>query len=312
MTTPDRFLSGAVDLGQVKARAEARAQAAGQVPAAGTVAAFTTATMANFEAEVLQRSLQVPVVVLVGTPRSPDSEQLKADLKTLATEASLKFVVAYVDADATPEIAQMLRVSALPTVVALAAGRPLTDFQGGQPLGTLRQWTDSLVEAVGSQLQGLPEGTTAADGEASAPAEPPTDPRLDAATDALNAGDFDAAVAAYEQILAAEPKNEQARRARDNARLLARLSAQASAGKDPLSAAAADPDDLDKAFAAADAEIAANTPEAAFERLIGHLTRAEGEDKTRVRERLVELFALFEPSDPRVIAARGKMASVLY
>lgn len=323
MTTPDRFAAGALDLSQLKARAEARNRAsdqpaqpgrgaAGQPPQPGTVVPVITATQDNLEAEVLRRSIEIPVVVLVGSERSEDSEQLRTDLATLARQADLSFVFAYVDADATPDIAQMMGVSGLPTVLALAAGRPVTNFQGGQPMAALQQWTSSLIEAVGSQLQGLPEGTvTAAEEAAPEPQEPPGDPRFDAATEALNAGDFDSAIAAYDDILSAEPKNAEARQARDTARLLARLNQNEAAG-DPVAAADAAPDDLDKAYAAADQEIAAGNPEAAFTRLIDQLTRTGGKEKTAVRDRLVELFSMFDASDPRVLDARRGMASALY
>lgn len=325
MNTPDRFIAGAVDLGQVKARVDARQQATQAAPVqsvvgspatvageAEVIAPFFTATVDNIEAEVLRRSVQIPVVVLVGTPRSPESEQLKSDLAELVAEAELQYIVAYVDADVSPEIAQMLGVTALPTVIALAAGRPLTDFQGRQPREALEQWASSLVEAVGSQLEGLPEGTVAATGAAPAQPEPPSDPRFDAATEALNAGDFAAAIEVYERILASEPKNAEARQARDSARLLARLADQNNAEVDPIAAADADPTSIAKAFAAADALIAAGNPEGAFERLLTQLTSTAGEEKSQVRDRLVELFALFEPTDARVISARGRMASALY
>ncbi|MGD7002384.1 tetratricopeptide repeat protein [Corynebacterium halotolerans] len=319
MTTPDRFASGAVDLGQIKARAEARSQstpagagqAAGESTPAGAVAPFFTVTPDNLETDVLRRSLEIPVVVLVGTSRSPDSEQLKQDFETLAREAELAFVFGYVDADTSPDIAQMMGVSGLPTVLALAAGRPVTNFEGGQPMEALRKWTASLTEAVGSQLQGLPEGTVMAGGAAPEPQEPPSDPRFDAATDALNAGDFAAAIQVYDDILAAEPKNAEAKQARDSARLLARLS-ETPEGVDPVMAADEDPTDVDKAFAAADREIAAGDPDAAFGRLIALLGTSAGDVRTTVRDRLVELFALFDAADPRVLDARRRMASALY
>lgn len=319
MTTPDRFSAGALDLSQLKARAEARNQAPAQGQAAmeqsaqpGTVAPVITVTQDNLEADVLRRSIEIPVVVLVGSARSEDSEQLRKDLETLSRQANLSFVFGYVDADAVPDIAQMMGVSGLPTVLALAAGRPVTNFQGGQPMEALQQWTASLVEAVGSQLQGLPEGTVMADETpAPEPQEPPSDPRFDAATEALNSGDFAAAISAYDDILAAEPKNAEAKQARDTARLLARLNENEAAG-DPVAAADAAPEDLDKAYAAADQEVAAGNPEAAFTRLIDQLTRTGGEEKTAVRDRLVELFSMFEAADPRVLDARRRMASALY
>lgn len=292
-STPHRFVAGAIDLGEVKSRAEARQQAA-QSP--GGIPAVVVVTRDNVEAEVLLRSQQVPVIVLLGTARSPESEQLKTDFSQLAEASQKSFIFAYVDADSTPDIAQMFGIQGLPTVVALAAGRPLANFEGGQPLDALKQWTDAVVKAVAGQLEGLAQD----------PEEDVSDPRFDAATDALNNGDFESAIAVYESILAQEPKNHMALQARDNARLLARLNT-ARDDVDPIAAADADPHDVDLAFAAADAEIAAGVPEAAFDRLISIV---KGRDD--VRARLLELFALFEPTDARVIAARGKMASALF
>ena len=81
---------------------------------------------------------------------------------------------------------------------------------------------------------------------------------------------------------------------------------------DVIAEADADPTDPDKAFAAADAEIVAGNPEAAFNRLIALLTRTAGKEKDAVKNRLIELFGLFDPTDPRVLSARGRMASALY
>lgn len=294
LTTPDRFVGGAIDLGELKARAEARAQ---QNSSEGVAFAIAV-TPENFEHEVVRRSLQVPVVVQIGSARSEHSEQLKADLTTLASQASLHWIFAYVDADNFPEIAQAFGVAALPTVLALADGRPLADFQGAQPMEALQQWTAAVVQAVAGKLSGLPSN---ADHEA------PNDPRFDAATEALNIGDFAAAIAVYDDILAHEPANADAKTARLNAIYLARLAA-ASTTDDAIAAANMDPNDVDKQFAAADAEIAAGDVEEAFDRLLGVLAQ----DKQRVRERLIELFALFEAGDPRVTAARSRMASALF
>lgn len=304
MTTPHRYVSGAIDLAEVKARAEAREQSAGS-QAAGGIAPFLTVTAENFEAEAVRRSLEVPVVMLIGTSRSPASEQLKADLQDIAAAGNLAFIVGYVDADATPEVAQAFGVQALPTVVALAAGRPVTQFEGAQPKEVVQNWVDTLVVQIAPQLQGLQQTA----GE-QAPEEP-EDPRLDAAMAALNAGDFDAAIATYDEILAAEPDNREITQARDTARLLKRLN-PAERTEDPIAAADADPADVAKQFDAADAEVVAGAPERAFDRLITLMLTQAGDNKTRVRDRLLELFALFDAADPRVGAARTKMASALF
>lgn len=307
MTSPHNFVSGAIDLGEVKARADARQKAHEQGPVTQGIASSLDVTMENLENEVLRRSTQVPVIVLVGTPRSPDSEQLKSDLTTLAAESGRKFIFGYVNADTDADVAQVFGVQGLPSVIAVAAGRPLADFQGGQPADALKQWTDQVVQAVGGQLEGLPE--EAADGEQEdAPVE---DPRFDAATDALNRGAFDEAIAVYESILAQEPNNADAKQARDTAKLLGRL-ATVDPAVDVVAAADADPTNVDLAYTAADAAVVAGDPEAAFDRLIALLTISAGDQKNQVKERLLELFGMFETADPRVLQARGKMASALF
>ncbi|RSZ66151.1 tetratricopeptide repeat protein [Corynebacterium hylobatis] len=303
MNTPHRYVSGAIDLGEVKARAEARDQAAQQAAAGTGPAPYLTVTPQNFENDVVRRSLEVPVVVLVGTPRSPESEQLRADLQQLAEGAGLSYIVGYVDADATPEVAQAFGVQVLPTVIALGGGRPVTQFEGGQPADALRTWLDALVTQVGPQLSGLQAAAPAAE-------ETPEDPRLGQALAALNTGDFDAAIAVYDEILAEAPGNQDIVQARDTAKLLQRLD-PASRTEDPVAAADADPTDVEKQFTAADAEVVAGAPERAFDRLLALMAAVPGE-KLRVRDRLVELFALFDAADPRVTAARTRMASALF
>lgn len=301
MSTPHRFVAGAIDLGELKARAEAKA-AAQSGTTTPSIASVVTITMDNVEEELIKRSAQVPVIVLIGSARSEDSEQLRQDFTQLAQAANLQFVFAYIDADNTPEVARMFGIQGLPTVVALAAGQPIANFEGGQPQAALAQWSQAVVDAVKGQLPGiLPAIETEEEAE---------DPRFLPAQEALAEGDFDQAIAHYDSILEAEPKNAAARLARDNAKLLARLSA-AELDADPIALADANPSDISAAFTAADAEIAAGAAEAAFDRLIALLQQA-GERKTEVKERLLELFALFDASDPRVLTARGKLANVLF
>ena len=195
--TPHRFIAGAIDLGEVKAKAEARAQAAqgsaGNPGGTQTgVAAALTLTMENVEDELLKRSAQVPVIVLIGTPRSEDSNRLRADFTDLAETGHYSFVFRYADADATPDIARMFGVQGLPTVVAIAAGQPIADFAGGQPKEALTQWVAAVKDAVAGQLTGIPaeELAGAANDE---PAEP-EDPRFIPAEKAMAEGDYATAI----------------------------------------------------------------------------------------------------------------------
>ncbi len=256
-------------------------------------------TEANFEAEVLQRSNEVPVVVVLWSPRSEASVQLGEALAGLAADDGGKWSLATVNVDTTPRVAQVFGVQAVPTVVALAAGQPLSSFQGPQPADQLRGWIDSLLNATAGKLSGTGEGN-----------EPEqVDPELAQARAHLDAGDFDAALGAYQKILDAQPNHEEARGA---VRQIAFLARATSRTPDVVAAADAAPDDIEAAFAAADVELLQQDVAAAFDRLIGLVRRTAGDERTSVRTRLIELFELFDPADPEVIAARRKLASALY
>ncbi|MDO4911838.1 MAG: tetratricopeptide repeat protein [Corynebacterium sp.] len=246
----------------------------------------------NIEADILHKSRDLPVIVLVGSARSAASEQLRGDLDTLAGHANGTWVFGYIDADNQRDIAQMLGVQALPTVIALFQARPVASFQGGQSMEDLQRWTAALVAK-----------TTGGAADDQAP-EAVADPRFEPALDAMEQGDFDAAIAVYDAILAQEPANKEAKAGRDNAVFLGRLSSQA--GADPIAALAANPDDIELILAAADHLVAAGSPEAAFDLLIQNIKKPEA------RERLLSLFSLFDAADPRVMEARQKMASALF
>lgn len=296
MTTP--YSAGAVDLGALQQQAEAR-----EKMESSPVQTFFTVTEDNLESAVLQRSMQVPVVVLVGSARSQESEDLKATFEQLAAQGNRTFVVGYVDADASPQIAQALGVRGMPTVLAIAGGRPVTSFEGGQPADAVSQWISALVEQVGSKLQGLP-----AEGEAE---EEPEDPRLTQATAALNAGDFDGASALYDEILAEDPTNAEVKQAKATVAVIKRLDPQ-NRTTDAMADAAADPENVQKQMDAADAEIVAGAPEKAFDRLLTFMEQTAGDDKAAAKNRLIELFALFDAADPRVAQARTRLASALF
>ena len=307
MTGP--YVGGALDLGAIKQQAEARAKAQEQgstgVPAG--IQPFFEVTEQNFENDLVRRSAEVPVIALIGSPRSPASEQLKKDFEEMAAAGGLKFIVGYINADVAPQVAQVFGVQNLPTTVAIAAGQPVTNFEGSQPRENLEQWVAAIVDKLGPQLKGLPEqGEAGQDSEEEAP-----DPRLSLAEEALNRGDFDSAIVTYEEILAAEPDNAEIKQARDTTLLLKRLD-PANRSEDPIAAAEAAPEDVTKQLDAADAEVVAGAPDRAFERLIEAMKRTAGDDKEQLKTRLLELFGLFDSGDPRVLAARTKLASALY
>ncbi|WP_276907675.1 tetratricopeptide repeat protein [Corynebacterium riegelii] len=290
MTQP-QFTGGAVDLAALAQQAEARKELA-----ESTFEPFIEVTERDVEAKAFERSTQIPVVLMVGTARSPESEQLKATLASLAADQR-EFLVAYVNADAHPQLAQALGVRALPTVVALAAGRPVTNFEGNQPAEQLTQWLQALVQNIGPQLSGLSD-------EADSTEE--ADPRLAQAEAAVQAGDYDAAIAVYDEMLAQDPANAEIKQAKATVAVLKRFNPQVRTS-DPIADAAADPTDMAKQLDAADAEVLAGNPEAAFERLLAHVKTSP-----EAKDRLLELLLLFDANDPLIKRTRTNLASALF
>lgn len=248
---------------------------------------------------MIARSDEVPVVVLLWSPRSDVCVDLLDTLTGLVAEDNGKWSLASVNVDSSPRVAQIFGVQAVPTVVALAAAQPISSFQGPQPADQLRRWVDSLLSATAGKLRG-PAG---ADDDAEA------DPALQQARQELEAGDFAAARASYQAILDADPASVEAKAAIRQIDFLQRATAQRP---DAVAVADAAPGDIEAAFAAADVQILQQDVTAAFERLTALVRRTSGDERTRVRTRLIELFELFDPADPEVVAGRRNLANALY
>ncbi|WP_433289167.1 tetratricopeptide repeat protein [Pseudonocardia sp. CA-142604] len=306
-------MAGAVDLSALKARSEAAArsqqtQASGGAESADGSPFVIDVTEQSFQADVLERSLQVPVVVDLWATWCGPCKQLSPVLERLAEAGNGAWVLAKVDVDANPRIAQAFGVQSIPMVVAVVGGQPVDAFNGALPEPQVRQWISALLDALRDRMPAIAEAEAGAAANG-APTEEPEDPRFTAAEDALDRGDYPAAEEAYQQILAVEPANEQALAALSQVRFLARAE-----NADPSAIARADaaPDDIDAQLAAADAEAASDRVEDAFARLVGTVARTSGDERDRVREHLIGLFELFPPDDPRVTAARRALARALF
>jgi putative thioredoxin len=302
-------LSGAVDLSALKARAEAanvRPSQAGAQPGGGQPGTATEVvidvTEATFQTEVIDRSMQVPVVVDLWAEWCGPCKQLSPVLERLATADGGAWVLAKIDVDSNPRIAQLFGVQSIPMVVAIAGGQPVEAFAGARPEPQIRQWLDGLLDALRDRLPGIRLAENGAEPQAE-------DPRFAAGEEAFRNGEFQKAEIAYQAILAAEPGNERAKSALALVRFVARASAI-----DPSVVVRADtsPDDLDAQLAAADIELAEQRVEQAFARLIAAVRRTSGTDRDRVRGHLVGLFELFPTEDPRVAKARRELASALF
>ncbi|MGU3437752.1 co-chaperone YbbN [Actinomycetes bacterium M1A6_2h] len=295
-------MSGAVDLSALKAKVAAK-DAPPPPTAPNGLPVVVAVTELDFEDNVLVRSNQVPVIVNLYSARSPQTASLTTVLEKLAVEGAGSWILANVDVDVSPRIAQAFGVQAIPTLVAVAAGQPLADLQGPQPEEHLRQWLAAIAAAVEGKLSGPPSSDGADE------PEEPGDPRFDAAEEALADGDFVKAEQAFQAIVDAEPSNTEALSGVRQVRFLARVQELPA---DAIAAADADPSNIDAGLNAADAELHEQRMEEAFDRLVALVKRTAGEDRSRVRARLLELFELFDVADPLVVSARRKLATALY
>ncbi|MFR9676855.1 tetratricopeptide repeat protein [Streptomyces sp. TR06-5] len=314
-------ISGAVDLAAVKAAGEAkqkaeeaRAQAAegGGSPApAGLV---IDVDEAGFEADVLQRSAEVPVVIDFWAEWCEPCKQLGPLLERVVQEYAGKLMLAKVDVDRNQMLFQQFGVQGIPAVFAVVAGQALPLFQGAAPEQQIRQTLDQLVQVAEQRfgitgLQGVPTDEEAGAAQDAEPQEP-EDPALAAAHEALDAGDLDGAVQAYRNVLSDDPANVEAKLGLAQAELLGRV--QGLDAQQVRKEAADRPTDVAAQLRAADLDLVGGHVEDAFGRLVETVQRTAGEDREAVRLRLLALFEVIGAEDPRVVTARSALARVLF
>jgi putative thioredoxin len=312
-------LRGAVDLAALAAAREAQA-AAEQRLASGDLPAGVVidVTEADFQSAVLDRSFSVPVVIDLWADWCQPCKALTPVLEAAAADDAGAWILAKVDVDANPRISEAFQVQSIPTTFAVIKGQPMALFEGALPAAQVRQYLDEVLRVAAANGVSGRVGDDAADGIPADPAaagpaagaEPESDPRLDAAYDAIEAGDWDAADEAYRSVLVSAPNDPEAVAGLAQVALLRRTD-----GADPqaaLTAAAAAPDSLEAQALAADVELLSGLVDEAFARIIDLVRRTSGAERTAARDHVLSLFVLVGESDPRVIRARTALASALF
>ncbi|MCQ6251479.1 tetratricopeptide repeat protein [Streptomyces malaysiensis] len=316
-------MSGVVDLAAVKAAGEAKQKAErARAEAARTGGGVTPGRLifnvdeAGFQQDVLQRSTEVPVVIDFWAEWCEPCKQLGPVLERLATEYAGRFVLAKIDVDANQMLFQQFGVQGIPAVFAVIAGQPVPLFQGAAPEAQIREVLDQLIQAaeqqfgiVGTPVEPGAEAEADEQVEQAVP-ESPRDIALAAAHQALDAGDLSGAVRAYQNVLADDPADEEARLGLAQAQLLERV--QGVDAAQVRKAAAESPADVKAQIAAADLDLVGGHVEDAFGRLVEAVRRTTGEDRNAARVHLLSLFDVIGGEDPRVVAARGALARVLF
>jgi putative thioredoxin len=310
---PGAVLRGAVDLSTLRNRPQPPAPggAAPAPSATGAAGLVRDATDESF-GEILELSRTVPVVIDLWAEWCGPCKQLSPILEKVITELAGRLVLVKVDVDANPQLAQAFRAQSIPLVVALVGGQPVPLFTGAVPEEQVREVFAQLLQlAAQNGVTGvLPTGETAPDDSEGEPEEPSLPPLHAAAFAAIEEGDYDAAIAAYEQALTENPRDEDARAGLGQVRLLSRV-----AGLDleaARAAAAAGPTDVEAQFAVADLDISGGHVDDAFGRLLDLFAALPADERAPVRERLLELFGLIGDADARVLRARGRLASLLF
>ena len=262
----------------------------------------------NFQS-VLEESRVAPVVLLFhSATQAPQSSAMASDLVTVADEFEGRFLAALVDVDQVPQIAQAMQIQQVPLMMVLLDGRPATQPMPGQlSIDDLR----TLFNQLGQQLtqQGIVDRhQPRSQGD---PEEgPAADPRYAPAQDALKAGDVDLAVAEYQKLVDANPADAEASAGLAMAKVLQRT--QGVDLNSARTAAADNPDDIDAQTLVADLDMLGGHVDDAFNRLVDLVRRTTGEDRDRVRNHLVGLFAAVGNADERVIRGRQNLASALF
>lgn len=297
---PPMNLHGAVDLSHA-----ARASSGGTTPSK-TSALVVEVTDVNF-ADFVQRSAQVPLIIVLGSQQAPASAQVTDLLESIARESGGRFLVGTVDVDTHPQLAAAFQVQGVPTAVAVLQGAPVPLFQGLPSREEAQQVVNQLLEAA--QANGV-TGTVDVGESPEESDDAPDSPLHQAAYDAIENNDLDGAVAAYEKAIAEDPSDELATAGLAQVKLMRRTQ-----GLDPAAvrkAAADNPGDVAAQCSVADLDLLGGKVEDAFSRLIDVVRRTQGEERDQARMHLIDLFETVGTSDPRVLQARRALANALF
>lgn len=323
---PERLPGGGIDLSHLASQNRAPQPAAGGAATSASGAAggapqgqvvdvpslVMDVTDQSFE-QVAQLSAVVPVVFDLWAEWCQPCKTLSPIIEQVTREFEGRVLLAKVDVDANPGLAQAFQAQSIPTVVAMVGGRPVPLFQGAVPIEQVRQFFAQLVQLA--EQNGVVGRVSAPDAgeageEAAVSAEPEVPEAHRAAVDAAERGDFESAVREWEAVLAKAPADAAAREALVQMKLLQRL--QGRTAEEIRAAAAAAPGDAAAQMGVADLDVSGGHVEDAFLRLLDLFSASGEDDRAVIRERLLELFEVVGVADPRVIAARGRLANLLY
>ncbi|MBT1173615.1 tetratricopeptide repeat protein [Bifidobacterium sp. MA2] len=314
---PGVSLAGAVDLEALAHQVKAEPGQEGGAPAAGGYVIDTTEN--TFQAMV-QTSATFPILLFLWIPTDDRLFPMARELASAVNAMNGQVQMSRIDIASYPSIAQALQVQGAPALFALIAGRPMPLLQGVATDDELTQIKEQVLPKIVSMAQQSGVTGTApysgdpseavGDDEAAPAGANVVPPEHQEAYQLAQAGDYAGAAAAYAQVLESDPNDHVAARERAKALLLAR-SADADV-REVRAAAAAAPDDVEAQLAVADVDMIGGQIQDAFDRLLDFVAAGHKADIEPVRKRLLEYFAIPEPTDARLKAARRRLATLMY
>ncbi|MGH1454006.1 MAG: thioredoxin [Paracoccaceae bacterium] len=287
-------------------------------------AAIKDVNEADFMAEVVEASKEIPVIVDFWAPWCGPCKTLGPQLESAVAATNGKVRMVKVDVDQNQAIAGQLRVQSIPTVYVFWQGQPVDGFQGAVAHSEVQDFVKraadlggdgGLADAIAAAEEMLDEGA-AADAAQTFAAILEEDPKNSDAYGGLvrayiAAGDLDQAeavlngapaeIAKSAQLDAAHAALELARQA-ENAGPVAELQAKVDA----------DPADLQARFDLAAAQHAAGQVQEAVDNLLEIFRRDREWNEDAAKQQLFTIFEALKPNDPVVLNGRRKLSSMIF
>jgi putative thioredoxin len=293
-------------------------------PATGNGVVIKDSSLPTFAADVLDASMEVPVIVDFWAPWCGPCKQLTPLLERAVTEAKGKVKLVKVNIDENPEIAQQLRIQSIPTVYAFKKGQPVDGFMGAIPESQIKTFIQGLIGAgeteeaddalkLAEQALAAHDLPTAAHLYGEILQEEPGHPKAVAglARCYLESGDVERAKKTL-GLVRPDGQSDEAIRAVE-AEVALKESAKSAGDAAPLRARlVADPTDLEARLQLAAVLDAQGAREDAIAELLEIVRRDRKWNDEAARKQLLTLFEAMGPTDPRTVQGRRRLSSLLF